>query len=106
LCARRKREGDFCPKLRVKRWNRLAFVDGDRFGSLDVCFSVIPAESILCAGMIPAILVVALNPSIDVEWEVDEIRWEEKNSIRSEGRWPGGKGGNVGRWLGELLGPW
>jgi len=25
-------------------------------------------------------LVVALNPSIDVEWRVDQVRWEEKES--------------------------
>jgi 1-phosphofructokinase family hexose kinase len=48
------------------------------------------------------ILVVALNPSIDVEWEVNDVRWEEKNSIRSERRWPGGKGVNVARWLRHL----
>ena len=45
------------------------------------------------------ILVVALNPSIDAEWHVDEVRWEEKNSIRAERRWAGGKGVNVARWL-------
>src|SRR5262249_4653641 len=49
-----------------------------------------------------SILVVALNPSIDVEWRVNDIRWEEKNSIRSERRWPGGKGVNVARWLRHL----
>lgn len=49
------------------------------------------------------ILVVALNPSIDVEWRVNEVRWQEKNSILSERRWPGGKGINVTRWL-RLLG--
>jgi 1-phosphofructokinase family hexose kinase len=48
------------------------------------------------------ILVVALNPSIDVEWRVDHVRWEEKNVIRSERRWPGGKGVNVARWLRHL----
>lgn len=48
------------------------------------------------------ILVTALNPSIDAEWRVDEIRWEEKNSIRSERRWAGGKGVNVARWLRHL----
>ncbi len=44
-------------------------------------------------------LVVALNPSVDVEWRVDSVRWEEKNVIQSERRWPGGKGVNVARWL-------
>src|SRR5262249_26725694 len=49
-----------------------------------------------------SILVVALNPSIDVEWRVDQVHWEEKNSILSERRWPGGKGVNVARWLQRL----
>ena len=44
-------------------------------------------------------LVVALNPSIDVEWKVDDVRWEEKNVIQVERRWPGGKGVNVARWM-------
>ena len=44
-------------------------------------------------------LVVALNPSIDLEWEVDGCRPEEKNVILSERRWAGGKGVNVARWL-------
>jgi 1-phosphofructokinase family hexose kinase len=44
-------------------------------------------------------LVLALNPSIDVEWSVDSVQWEEKNIIRAERRWPGGKGVNVARWL-------
>ncbi len=48
------------------------------------------------------ILVVALNPSIDVEWRVEQVRWEEKNSIVSERRWPGGKGVNVARWLNHI----
>ena len=48
------------------------------------------------------ILVVALNPSIDVEWRVHDVRWQEKNSIQSERRWPGGKGVNVARWLRHL----
>ena len=50
------------------------------------------------------ILVVALNPSIDVEWIVPTVRWEEKNSIVSERRWAGGKGVNVARWLAQLGG--
>ncbi len=45
------------------------------------------------------ILVIALNPAMDVEWQVSNVRWEEKNVIRSERRWPGGKGVNVARWL-------
>jgi len=49
-----------------------------------------------------SILVVALNPSIDVEWRVPRVRWEEKNSILSERRWAGGKGVNVARWLQQL----
>src|SRR5438876_2078598 len=48
------------------------------------------------------ILVIALNPSIDVEWTVDRVRWEEKNAIRAERRWAGGKGVNVARWLAQL----
>ena len=48
-------------------------------------------------------LVVALNPSVDVEWRVPHVRWEEKNALESERRWPGGKGVNVARWL-KLLG--
>jgi len=48
------------------------------------------------------ILVVALNPSIDVEWTVRGVRWEEKNVILSERRWAGGKGVNVARWLAQL----
>lgn len=48
------------------------------------------------------VLVVALNPSIDVEWRVRQVRWEEKNIVHSERRWPGGKGVNVARWLRHL----
>lgn len=47
-------------------------------------------------------LVVALNPSVDVEWNVREVRWEEKNDVLGERRWPGGKGVNVARWLRHL----
>ena len=46
--------------------------------------------------------VLALNPSIDVEWRVDRVQWEEKNLIHSERRWAGGKGVNVARWLRHL----
>jgi 1-phosphofructokinase family hexose kinase len=44
-------------------------------------------------------MIVALNPSVDLEWRVDQVRWEEKNVIQSERRWAGGKGVNVARWL-------
>jgi len=49
-------------------------------------------------------LVLALNPSIDAEWRVDDVLWEEKNSVQSERRWAGGKGINVARWLKHLGG--
>lgn len=49
-------------------------------------------------------LVLAMNPSIDAEWRVDEVRWEEKNNVRAERRWAGGKGVNVARWLHLLKG--
>jgi fructose-1-phosphate kinase PfkB-like protein len=49
-------------------------------------------------------LVLALNPSIDAEWRVAEVLWEEKNNVRSERRWAGGKGINVARWLQHLGG--
>ena len=48
-------------------------------------------------------LVLALNPSVDVEWRVGGVHWEEKNEVLAERRWPGGKGVNVSRWL-KLLG--
>lgn len=51
-----------------------------------------------------AALVLALNPSIDAEWNVAEVRWEEKNVVQSERRWAGGKGVNVARWLRYLGG--
>jgi tagatose 6-phosphate kinase len=44
-------------------------------------------------------VVLALNPSVDVEWQVDHVRWEEKNNVLTERRWAGGKGVNVARWL-------
>ena len=44
-------------------------------------------------------LVVSLNPAVDVEWRVETVRWEEKNQVLTERRWPGGKGINVARWL-------
>ena len=49
-------------------------------------------------------LVLALNPSIDAEWRVADVLWEEKNNVRSERRWAGGKGINVARWLQHLGG--
>jgi 1-phosphofructokinase family hexose kinase len=49
-------------------------------------------------------LILALNPSIDAEWKVDDVRWEEKNNVHSERRWAGGKGINVARWLKHLEG--
>ncbi|HTH50251.1 MAG TPA: PfkB family carbohydrate kinase, partial [Candidatus Limnocylindria bacterium] len=47
-------------------------------------------------------LVVSLNPSIDAEWRVPAVLPEEKNELRDERRWPGGKGVNVARWLAWL----
>ncbi|HMP84326.1 MAG TPA: hexose kinase [Verrucomicrobiota bacterium] len=49
-------------------------------------------------------LILALNPSMDAEWLVDDVLWEEKNNVLSERRWPGGKGINVARWLKYLGG--
>lgn len=46
--------------------------------------------------------VFSLNPSVDVEWKVPHVLWEEKNNILSERRWAGGKGVNVARWF-QLL---
>src|SRR4030095_16101288 len=48
------------------------------------------------------ITVLALNPAVDVELRVRRVRWEEKNVIESERRWPGGKGVNVARWITRL----
>ena len=48
--------------------------------------------------------VLALNPSIDVEWRLKQVRWEEKNEVQSQRRWAGGKGVNVARWLNHLGG--
>lgn len=44
-------------------------------------------------------LIFSLNPSVDVEWQVSQVVWEEKNNILSERRWAGGKGVNVARWF-------
>jgi 1-phosphofructokinase family hexose kinase len=49
-------------------------------------------------------LVLALNPSIDAEWRVAQVQWEEKNTVETERRWAGGKGINVARWLRHLGG--
>src|SRR6185295_8240214 len=49
-------------------------------------------------------LVLALNPAIDAEWQVDRVQWEEKNVLQAERRWAGGKGINVARWLRYLGG--
>ena len=49
-------------------------------------------------------LIVGLNPSIDAEWRVADVLWEEKNNVLSERRWAGGKGINVARWLKYLDG--
>jgi 1-phosphofructokinase family hexose kinase len=49
-------------------------------------------------------LILALNPSIDAEWRLDDVLWEEKNNVQSERRWAGGKGINVARWLKHLGG--
>jgi 6-phosphofructokinase 2 len=51
-----------------------------------------------------SVLVTALNPSIDVEWRVPQVAWEEKNVVELERRWPGGKGVNVARWINFLGG--
>ncbi|MGC3959626.1 MAG: 1-phosphofructokinase family hexose kinase [Verrucomicrobiota bacterium] len=45
-----------------------------------------------------------MNPSIDAEWRVTDVLWEEKNNVQSERRWAGGKGINVARWLKHLGG--
>jgi 1-phosphofructokinase family hexose kinase len=48
---------------------------------------------------VKSIGVFALNPAIDAEWQVDDVLWEEKNTVHSQRRWAGGKGVNVARWL-------
>jgi tagatose 6-phosphate kinase len=48
---------------------------------------------------------LALNPSVDAEWRVPQIQFEEKNEIQGERRWAGGKGINVARWLRHLGSP-
>jgi 1-phosphofructokinase len=47
-------------------------------------------------------LILALNPSIDAEWRVEDVQWQEKNVVLAERRWAGGKGVNVARWLQHL----
>lgn len=54
--------------------------------------------------MNPRFCVLSLNPAIDVEWRVDDLRWEEKNLVLAQRRWAGGKGANVARWLNFLGG--
>ncbi|MFM8471072.1 MAG: 1-phosphofructokinase family hexose kinase [Limisphaerales bacterium] len=51
------------------------------------------------------ILVVGLNPAVDVEWRVASIHWDEKNTVQGERRWAGGKSVNVARWLRHLGAP-
>lgn len=48
------------------------------------------------------ILVIGLNPAVDVEWRVGSIHWDEKNTVLGERRWAGGKSVNVARWLRHL----
>src|SRR5688572_8928172 len=56
------------------------------------------------ASQYPSSLILALNPSIDAEWRVGDLLWEEKNNVQSARRWAGGKGINVARWLKHLGG--
>ena len=58
-----------------------------------------PAAPHLLSSFLMHVLVLALNPSVDAEWRVDQVRREEKNVIQAESRWAGGKGINVARWL-------
>ncbi|KAF0176610.1 MAG: hypothetical protein FD161_2972, partial [Limisphaerales bacterium] len=48
------------------------------------------------------ILVIGLNPAVDVEWRVGSLHWDEKNTVLGERRWAGGKSVNVARWLRHL----
>jgi len=48
------------------------------------------------------ILVIGLNPAVDVEWRVGSLHWDEKNVVLGERRWAGGKSVNVARWLRHL----
>ncbi len=48
------------------------------------------------------ILVIGLNPAVDVEWRVASVHWDEKNVVLGERRWAGGKSVNVARWLKHL----
>lgn len=48
------------------------------------------------------ILVIGLNPAVDVEWRVASVHWDEKNVVLGERRWAGGKSVNVARWLRHL----
>jgi len=48
------------------------------------------------------VVVLCLNPALDLEWRVDGLRLEEKNAVLAHTRWAGGKGVNVARWLRRL----
>ena len=37
------------------------------------------------------ILVIGFNPAVDVEWRVESVHWDEKNTVLGERRWAGGK---------------
>ena len=51
-----------------------------------------------------SVLTAVCNPSVDEEWLLDDLIWNEKNLIGSQRSWAGGKGINVARWLGFLGG--
>ena len=46
-----------------------------------------------------SLLTVVYNPSVDEEWHLDDLVWDEKNLVKSTRSWAGGKGINVARWL-------
>ena len=46
-----------------------------------------------------AIQVIGLNPAVDVEWRVEQVRDSEKTVIQSASSWAGGKPPNVARWI-------
>lgn len=64
-----------------------------------------PNESSLRHSSRVQILVIGLNPAVDVEWRVGSIHWDEKNTVLGERRWAGGKSVNVARWLKHLGAP-
>jgi len=49
-----------------------------------------------------SLVTVVYNPSVDEEWHLDDLCWDEKNLIKSQRSWAGGKGVNIARWLGFL----